>query len=276
MTAESFIADITASRYFKDNPGIVDKASIYRWLHLAMKSFGQSIMTKESKIVEVKNFRADLGKDFGGIKLAAWCKKEVAPEKDSKVEITGSYLYKERVENTKTKCGDEVCETEKVTSEKVYAKVDDVSYIYRDPVYVKLGRNVFGDRCSKGCVSNHESPYSLNIKGQEGHASFKEGHLYLEYYALPYLGDELLIPDSSLGYLEQYLEATVKRQIVEEALMSKDTPSLGTLFTYYLQKEEQLRGEAEKDVSPISLQSFWNLIDHNRKEYNKFQINLGR
>jgi hypothetical protein len=280
ITIDQFIADITASNYFKDNPQIVDKISIHRWVDLALKSFGKAVMTPKHKVVSVKNYRADLGKDYGGLKLAAWCEKQSCVIEGKEKDVQATALYRERVEKTefvdKTTC-EVTCTSTNTISEKVYVAGGTMEFIYKNPVYVKLGRNVFGDRCNKGCISNADSPYSINIKGKEAHTSFKEGDLYLEYYALPYTDEgDIIIPESSLGFLEQYLEVTVKRQIIEEAIMSKDTPSLATLFSYYIQKESDLYNKAEKDLSPIGLQSFWNLIDHNRKFRNQYSINLGK
>lgn len=275
---DNFIADITSSNYFKDNPHLVDTLSIKRWVDLAMKSMGKKVMTPKSKVVHVQNYKAFLGKEYGGLKLAAWCKAD-------NYKIIGNYnrvretpLYRERIEKTNFTCAEgETISTEKTITEKILVDDGEIHLKYRDPVYVKLGRNVVHDKCNKGCLSNNESPYSINIYDKEVNANFKEGHLYIEYYALPYTEDgDILIPESDLGYFEQYLEAMVKRNILEEAMMSKDSTSLSTMFSYYLQKESDLETKARKDLSPIGLQSFWNLIDEKYNYNKKYQINLGR
>ena len=40
---EEFIADLTSSNYFKDNPQLVDEASIARWVFLKLKNFQKTI-----------------------------------------------------------------------------------------------------------------------------------------------------------------------------------------------------------------------------------------
>lgn len=279
---ETFIADITSSNYFKDNPQIVDKLAIYRWVDLALKSFGRDLMDKKQKVVEVRNYRAYLGKEFGYLVLGAFCEKDKVIVKGDSDEYKGNYLYIERVEKTDfynkvDNCTTELtCSEEKTISEKIYVQGTELDFRYKNIQYVKLGRDVLYDNC-EDCISNRDSPYSINVKGKELHASFKEGDLYIEYYALPYTEDgEILIPETPRGFLEQYLEVLVKRKLLEDAIMAKDSANLISMYSNYAGQERELFAKAKNDLSPVNIQSFWKLIAEKRKYGNKFSINLGR
>jgi hypothetical protein len=288
-TADQFIADITASQYFKDNPHVVDEVSIYRWIHQLLQQFGLNIMQKKDIVVDVKKYRGQLPEDFGRLSLAAFCEFDRAKIFGDKNRLYHSsiiraryedyYIQTDLVDTCEYKCED-LCPPPKVDIvEKWY--VDDScrgEIHYKNPMYVKLGRDVLRSGCTSDCINRNikDSPYSINIKGLEVQANFPEGKLYIEYYATP--TDEEgkpIIPDTKNGYLEQYMEYAIKRRILEDAMWSKDAKDLFTIFNFTVQQEEVLRGRALSDVSNIGLQALWNAINVRRNDMRKFQVNLG-
>jgi hypothetical protein len=288
-TADQFIADITSSNYFRDNPHVIDEVSIYRWIHQLLQQFGLNIMQKKDFVVKVDKYRGQLPEDFGVLSLAVFCEFDRAKVYGDEKKLYHSSIIKARYEDyyiqsdlvdvCEYKCED-VCPEPKVDIiEKWY--IDDScrgEIYYKNPKYVKLGRDVLRSGCTSDCVNRNvkDSPYSINIVGKNIHANFPEGKLFLEYYATPTDEENKpIIPHTKNGYLEQYLEYAIKRRILEDAMWSKDAKDLFTMFNFTVQQEDILRGRALSDVSNIGMQALWNAINVRRNDMSKFHVNLG-
>lgn len=287
-TADALIAEIESSNYFKDNPHLIDKISIYRWLKNSLKKFGMNVMEKTEGVIHIKNYRGTVPSDFGRLALAVHCEKNFCRGVGDKDQLLQSYMWSERVEKVyqqekiyigyQDDCKDVV--EEQTIVEKLYFNDDcELHFHYSNPSYVKLGRDVKRDACANDCINRSikDSPYSINIKGETVYANFKDGVIYMEYYGLPADDNGVpVIPETQNGYLEEYLEYTIKRRILEDALMSKDAPNLITMFNYYVQKEQELFERAIVDTSPLSMRSFWSAISKRRQDMAKFDVNLGK
>lgn len=288
-TADSLIAEISGSEFFKDNPNLIDKVSIYRWIFLTLKQFGMNVMQKESKVVEIENYRGQLDTNFGKLALAVFCEKDKCRVIGNKERLLNTYFYKNRIETNyiiesvqknDNSCAEKKCKTkEKHIIEKFYIHDDcEVELHFKRPCYVKLGRDVLRGACTDDCVNRNviDSPYSINIKGNTLYANFKEGSLYIEYYGLPQNEDGIpILPETNRGYLEQYVEYTVKRRILEDASMSKDATNLQNMFQYYVGKEQELERKAKSDTANISMKAMWKSIEANRQRIKNYDINLG-
>ena len=286
-TVDSFIADLTSSNYFKDNVHLVDDVSIYRWIKMELKKFGRNVMQKKDFVVQIKNNRGETPTDYGQLSLAVYCEISSAYVNAKKDTLLSENIYVERLEedylrdkvffNYKEDCDN--CKTEHKVTEKVYLENNHhIIYNYKNPIYVKLGRDVIRGGCTDKCINRNvlDSPYSINIKGDTIYSNFRSGSLYMEYYALPICENGLpIIPYTENGYLEEYLEYVVKRKILEDAVMSGDAANLLTMFQYYVQKEKELKELARQDVSKFSLKMFWNAISKRRTDMAKYEINLG-
>lgn len=289
-TVDSLIAEIQAEPFFKDNPHLIDKVSIYRWVYLMLKQFGINIMQKHPIIVDVENYRGKLPENFGKLGLAAFCAKGVCQVTGNKDRLLQTYLYTDRIESKyiieNVESGDSSCETKKCLAEenqiveKYYIHEDcEVSLYYNHPVYVNIGRKDTLDACcAKDCVNRwvRNSPYSIDIKGTQVQANFKEGSLYVEYYGLPVdeEGNPIII-NSDRGYVEQYIEYGIKRRILEQAMWSQDAPNRQGVFNFTVGKEEELFRKAQSDLSPMKLDALWKAISKRRIDMKKYEINLG-
>jgi len=282
--ADALISEIESSAFFKDNPHLIDRAAIYRWIFLALKQFGKNTMTVTKTVVNINNYVGKLPSNFGKLSLGLFCQADKYSIKSgSKDHLMNTYIWTEKIKSYADECDSkDPCETPQVGCiiERQYFHTDgEVEITYKNPQYVKLGRNINGDLCSKDCVNKtvKDSPYSIDIQGNKIKANFREGKLYIEYYALPQDEDGLpIIPNSSYGYLEQYIEAHIRRRLLEEAMYSKDATNLQNMFQFAIQNEQNLLVEALKDVRDSGLESYITLIDENRRRYGSFKVNLGQ
>ena len=95
---EEFIADLTSSNYFKDNPQLVDEASIARWVFLKLKNFGRNVMDKYERVIHIDNFRAELPENFASLSLAVFCEPHlISMPEDTEPLRVQSRLYAEKI-----------------------------------------------------------------------------------------------------------------------------------------------------------------------------------
>lgn len=285
ISCEEFVSEILAGDWIKDNSYLVDEASIYRWIAIALRGFGQSIMGKEELILKVENFRAELPANFGNLSLAVLCDpyayKINGNDRDTFLK---SYMWKERIVSNclePNECVDSCPEITKecVITEKYFFR-DENNYAeiyYKNPIYLKLGKNVLRNRCADDCRNRHlyDVNYTIDIINQVVQTNFREGTVYLVYYGLPADEDGLpLIPVTFNRRIENYLEYHVKRKILEEAIMSDDAPHKATMLQYYRQEERLAHSEALKELSPLKMSSLWHTINKLRSDRRKFDIRI--
>lgn len=288
ISCEAIIAEAFSSRFFKANPHLIDKASIYRWVSLALKKFGTNIMEKREKVIHVKDGRYDLGIDFGLLSLAVWCEPESFFVKGAnKDKLLNTFYYKQRIVGTgleKNECRDidQNCIQTECIEERYYLHTDEDSYIttyFKNPVYVKLGKQTMREACADNCRNKYVSDcdYTINIKGQTLYATgFKEGSIYLEYYALPVEeinGQQVpLIPKTFQGYLEEFIELHIKRKTLEDAILSDDAQNKITIYQTWYEQEKEAKALALADTSPIGMESIWNAINRKRLDFCKYDL----
>lgn len=278
---DGLIAEIKSEQFFKDNPHLLDEASIYRWVALALRNFGTNVMELKGRVVEIKNFKHCLDNDFGRLALAAWCKKdEDCTKKEPRDVVLKTHIYGTKDEIKYIVGTDNICEKEttKIVETIGMHYGEEENCNYSNLRYVRLGRGVETNLLSNNCINKSviDSPYSINIIGQTINANFKNGHVYLEYYAIPTDENNVpLIPITEGGYLEEYLEYLIKRKILEQAQWSKDAGNLQGIFQFTFQREDELKTKAMKDVSPITMASMWRAISKRRMDLAKYDINMG-
>jgi hypothetical protein len=283
---EEFIADLTSSNYFKDNPQLVDEASIARWVFLKLKNFGRNVMDKYERVIHIDNFRAELPENFASLSLAVFCEPHlISMPEDTEPLRVQSRLYAEKISCPEDRICTDCLPTCKAGScsdrvvENLYLDpTTNVNVLYRNPVYVKLGKDLIRSQCEANCINRHvkDSPYSINIKGKTVYSNFKKGSVYIQYYGLPVDENCLpVIPITPNGYLEEYLEYYVKRKILEDAMLSDDTTNKQYIYGSYMQQETDLHAKAKSDTSKIDMVALFRAMGNNRFRMHKYDVYLG-
>lgn len=282
---ESFIADITASNYFKDNPHLVDEASIARWIFLKLKNFGRNVQDLYEEVIRVDNYRGAVPENFSSLRLGVYCDidKILVPE-DADLLRVQSRLVGEKITCTEqTLCTDCVplCSEANCNDrivENYYLEGTNVRIYYKNPTYVRLGTDLIRNQCAADCVNRSvkDSPISMNIKGTTVYANFKEGNIYIQYYGLPMDENCLpMIPTTPNGWLEEYLEVYVKRRILEDAMLSGDSKDKQYLYNSLMAQEQDLQSKARSDTSKINMEALYKALRVNRSRMRKYDIYLG-
>lgn len=282
ISCDSLINEILAEEFFKDNFTLVDRASIYRWVNILLRKFGVNVMQKHELIVKVENYRANLPENFGYLSLSILCEPESYSLKSGcKDTLINSYYWKERIVNLCIEDCEDSCDPtkEKRIIEKYYFHNEgdegEVHVNYRQLHYLKLGKNIIRGRCMTDCINKykHCERDTIDIVGNTLNANFKEGLIYMVYYATPMDEDGVpIIPKTKNGNLETYVEYHIKRKILENAVLSKDLRDRRSMLGYFRNEEKELEREAIADTSPFSMQTFWESINKKRSDIRKFEL----
>lgn len=250
MEFKEFIAEIKTDFNRDFESGLIDEGSVRLWVSSGLKRFGENIMTKQDTVVHVRNGKAELPEHFHSLYFAVKCEPSCRSIEDAEAEMLDFDSWVERTERgTQWNSCDPTCKTEHETviTEKLFVKGVAVNYNYTNPTELKLGKGMKRSACSSGCLNRFRSQAEdeIHISNNIMYTNFTEGEVYLIYYGLE-LDEEgdMIIPDTDLGKLEEYLEYRVKRRIFENKLANDDDKQAGNMLTYYMQQENNLLGEA--------------------------------
>lgn len=283
-SAASFIEEIKADFRKYVDAGLVDEASMYRDLEIALKKFGNNINELNETVIEVENGKAILPDNFSSLYIAYLCEPLGYTTKVKKEHLQDSNFFIERTERKYNwKSCDPCCidEEEKVITEKLYFEEHEVDFHYKNPTLLKLGKTFNKNACHDKCRNKYvrESLSEIIINRKVLHANFDCGHIYLQYYGLP-IDDEgnLVITETFNGELESYLEYYLKERLVERLMSNGDAgQGLSSLYSVFASKRStQLRLAMNSlkmcDINPDRLRRRWRKL--NTMEALKYSLSF--
>lgn len=282
MTFNEFLSEIKndMSQYFES--GLIDDASILRWVGQALKKFGATIMVYNEYVVEVSNGKGRLPDNFYSLKHAVKCDKdfiECTPE-DEKILVNSFFWTDVQLKQKDWNICTGECIKNRVEEftirHKTYIDGRSFNKYYKHPVELKLAPSFKKSLCDNECVNKFRSssPYEINIIGNTLYTNFKEGDVYIKYKGLELDEDGLvIIPETPKGELETYLTYFVKRNIFEITMANGDDVNVANLFKYYLDAERMQLGLALTEAKFLGLtpQSLYKLRGRNQLERMKFE-----
>lgn len=274
MTIDQFIAEFKADNKKNDAAGLIDDASIYRWVISSLKIFGTNIMVLQEGLVQVKDKKASLPDNFDCLFAAYLCNPKgcYVSEQDKGV-VQQSRMWTERIERGTTwNLCDPCCttETNKIITEKVYYQDACMNFYYEKPRLLTLGRSMKKEACHSTCRNMilQECPEEVTIYKKTMNTNFPEGSVYLWYYGLPLddKGAPEIPSDIGIGYIAEYVEYYVKMKFYEILLANGDDKNIITLFNYYVAKASEYKTLALTDAKFATLtpRSFEKMRKHNQ------------
>lgn len=282
MHINSIITEIEEEfKSYKDS-GLLDKASLYRWALLAIKRFGQAVLDKTEKFIEIRDGIGNIPDNFHSLHYAIYCKpKGYSCNKCDEKVLQNSLMWKERTERKSEWNSCEPCckeESETIITENVYLNDCEISFYYSNPIPLRLSNHINREYCAKDCKNyGLKSPYEISIKNLKLHTNFSDGTVYIQYYGIETNEDGTFeVPDSPRGDLAIFIETHLKRKIIETVLVNGDDKNLGNLLQYYTQQEALHRAAAVRDVRYMTLtpRSYAKLANMNRKNIKKYEVLL--
>lgn len=282
MTFNEFISEIRSdlSQYFES--GLIDEASVLKWVMQGLKKFGGTIMDYQETVVEIENSKGMLPENFFSLKLALKCDKGfIECSKETEPILVNSLFWTDvqiKQQSWDICTGD--CLKNRVEeytiSEKTYINGEAFNKYYGNPVQLRLAPGFKKSICDNECFNKYrgESPYEINIIGKTLYTNFKEGDVYVKFKGLELDEDNLVvIPDTDKGELETYLTYFVKRNIFEIAMANGDDTNVSNLFKYYLEAERMQLGLAltEAKFRGLTPRSMYRLRRRGQEERMKFE-----
>jgi hypothetical protein len=254
---------------------LIDDADFPAYTAEVLKKLGVSAYKEEAVILNIKNQSAKLPSDFKQLYAAYLCdhcdisfggrhlQNRFVLENDITCEILGRKSSCE----VHCECPDKIIE--KITVRQ-YVNDDCAEYNYRSPRLLKLSPNV-KPHCSEHCLNMMVScPDEITINNGTILTNFKDGAIFLQYYAFP-MGDDgtPMIPDNI--YVEKAVEAYIKHQLFMNYWITGDVAD-SVQKSQYLQAEyEKAFAEAKYDSKLPAFSTMVNTI-RNQRSMNKLSF----
>lgn len=281
MTFHEFLAEIKTqlSQYFES--GLIDDASVLKWVKQGLKKFGATIMVDQETIIEIEKSKGQVPDNFYSLVHAVKLNKdfiECRPgTEDTLVKSlfwTDVQLKKKQWDIKTGECIDESIE-ETTYREKTYINKTAFIKHYNNPEELRLSKAFKKSICASSCLNKYRSnsPFEINISGTTLRTNFPSGDVYIRYKGLELDEDGIvIIPDTPKGELETYLTYFVKRNILEIATANRDDSAV-TLFKYYQSMEgpQLLLALTEVKFMGLTPQSMYKLKGRNQRERRIFE-----
>lgn len=282
MTIKQLISEIIADNEYYDNQNLIDELSLYNWALMALKPFGNNICNIDAIVVPVEGGKGRLPDNFYALRRGEWCTPRGYCVKGNKSVLQNTRMWTERIEHGETWNSCDTCCKEisnKTIVEKFYIDENTIEFHYDKSIPVKLGKLLDKTSCADDCYNRKvkQSPYEIVIREKIVHTNFQKGTLYIEYYGYPIDEEnELLVPDTSLGEVRNYIEAYLYLKMYEKLLRNKSDENIITLFNYYASRERDIKFRALTDskASRLSPEVFKTIRRLNRIDMLTHEINF--
>jgi len=279
-TSKSLIAEIKESLKKYSTAGLLDDASMYRWIYRALKTFGQSICVLHEKTLEIRDGKTNLPPNFHSLLFITRCDwMGYHCDNESKELLQHTSIWKERVENyTKFNPCDPCCieYDEKIVTEKIYYKEGNLDVYYGNHRPLRISKHVNRDVCAANCKNlglTNNKHGEVSISEKVLYTDFPTGAVTIQYYGVTMDEEELpIIPDTPRGFLEEYVEYHVKRKSLEDIVMNGDDTAINIL-KHMFEMEKQMQGPAVSDAKFMSLtpESYRKINRQNKIQMAKFE-----
>ena len=286
MLVEDFINELKLSLRSYDKRDLIDDASVYRWVEIALKKFGGDIAVPKETIIDVKNGNANMPGDYYDLIVAYRCDfagYDIPDGEKVIPELQNTFAWKERTERSYRWCScDECCkeESEKTIIEKFYINTHDVNHEvrchYRKPEPLRLSKPMLSDKCLSKCRNKmfKDSPWEINITGGKFYANF-DGPVYMKYRSLPF-DDEgnIFIPDTSQGLLADYIENYVKMRLFEEWTLNNEVQGASEVLKLYIQQDliKFKNAKTELKMDNLTWDDFYKSLNRRKNDFIKYEI----
>lgn len=242
-----------------DAAGQINEDRLYQDAVSAIKRFGNDVCIKTETFLDVHNRSAEKPKDFFALIAAYKCQPDGYESEVEHHELQSSIFYRERISKGDNWSDCNSCCTEKKSSviqENIYLNTGRISFNYTNPTLLKVAA---GNGRRSGCTTNCRNLYftsdtanTISINQEYISTDFDSGSIYLVYYALPTdENGDIDVPDTANGHLHTYVEANLKRRLIERLLLNGDAQ--GALSSMYPVIAEQEKVAIRNTVNELKM-----------------------
>jgi hypothetical protein len=264
-------------REFKSfsSSNMIDDADFPAYTAEVLKRLGVGAFKEEAVILNITNQRAKLPEDFKQIYAAYLCDscdidyggKHLQNKFILENNITCEVLGRKSNCEVNCECPDKLIERITV---KQYVNDDCAIYNYKKPRLLKLSPNV-KPHCSEDCLNLMVScPDEITINNGYILTNFKEGAIFLQYYAFPTADDGTpMIPD--IIEIEKAIEWYIKYQMILNWWITDDLKDSVNKWQKAEQEFDKAFAEAKYIIKLPSFQAMINTI-RNQRSMNKLSF----
>lgn len=262
-----------------DDLGLVDYITIDNNIDNELKKFGNNVMEKRSKVLEINGGYAELPVGFFKLDLALKCQPyEVFPEEECDKTWRTDYAVTKRIVNEYEwdnmsdshykKSYKEIIEKKEIRGSKIHFKHKPVEVL---TLTKGISKDVISDTCVNKMTQKIKGASDMNIIGKRLTTNFREGYVYIEYSSLPTdESEDIVIPD--IPYLVDYLKYFCVYKALESIWTNGETTDVADKIAYYKNESNILKASALTASKFEGLGENWHkkVQQKNRQNLRKF------
>lgn len=225
-----------------DAMGLIDDGDFHKHVKYVLGQLGLAVYKECEAILYVKDKKVKLPNNFDTYHAAFKCNHNFSDTKSINeqkplIYYTDTEVTQECPNNCCIECVGETLGKTKIVI-RTFVNGDETVGTFSNPVLLSLSPNV-KVRCSDDCLNLFSTKRDEITIDDDGiiHTRFDEGHIYLQYYGLPFDENELpMIPDQE--DIEKAIEYYIYSQLFEEFYWNSTVPGVGAFMQDALQKYE--------------------------------------
>lgn len=263
---DSLMASVESDLKTYADEGLIDRAIYVKEARKVNADLGLKLYQEKEEIIDVKDYKAELPKDFMYLQLALAC--HVSYVTTPKIRGIQTETHSETQEDIPIaiKNSNSVCYTECNGATWITQKVGSKTHKFQriDKLSITKGSYRY---CSDDCLNfRFNNSNLMNILNEdEASFSFREGKVYLNY--LSDMVDEdnnLLILDHPL--VNDYYEYQIKKKIFENFKINKE----GDFLQDFQIMKGELRDAKIKAINFINTPEYGELLEIHKQNRRRF------
>ena len=267
--------------YF-DDLGYIDETRLYRKIKSFLFKLGDGINIEKHAVIPVENYKSYLLKDFSLLFAAYRCSGSTESKTVVKHFQNGWSFWLEdecQVYNDNKDCLEEGC-WDKKTNYRVRQYIGEQllsKMRFTNLVLLSVTNRVW-DLCDIDCLSMHaknDDEISLDINSNTIISSFKDGYIYIQYWANLMDEDGYLLV-LNVPIIEEAVEDFLKSKVLEYVYLNTSGQDIERKYLLLQEKSSISRKAAENYVALPSFQNMIQYAKRNRKKFDKFEMGKRR
>jgi hypothetical protein len=265
--------------------GAVDDLMFPTYLDKCLRKLGRATYVITETLLDIQDFEARLPDNFFAVREAWLCTDVNAfpyqtansfySQAASQTTIQVSPVISNGVPCTNPECttGCPVCMPELIQA--VYKTNNSMARTYTKQYLLKPGNISVRANCTLDCINlGSSSPDSFDIRDNKFVTNFRNGHVYLIFYATEYddLGNQM-IPDNYR--IREYVEAFIKYKVFETLTNQTNDETFQQLqqkLAYYKQLSDEAFIMADIEIKKQDVYAKQRRIKQDLNRFNMYEL----
>lgn len=276
ITSEELFNSIKEDFYSFDNANLIDEGQFYRHVVYILGILGNAWYEEVDDIFSIEGYKLKLPSNFYMLDQVYRC----FPQNSSGTQPDGIVLKARSFDKYPQDC-EVPCNACPVPTNCILNTHEQLvvqrNNIIGNRTYSNFGLLSIGNKKTKGkCTGNcanlfSDNPDSITIEGNTLFTNFREGNIYIRYYAFPLDEKGLpMIPNDER--IMKCIEYYIKSKIIENMWVNGDA-DVASKVSFYDAKYKEALSDAQYITKLSSFSTMLNQIKLVRKRLNVYQLN---